>query len=88
MGWWIRNHETIEYIERYKHNPRYLSSVELHVDQLEISTDIGIIIKSHDIIIMAVPAAFLEESLKGLTKEHFENKIIFLPSKELSQAPC
>ncbi len=87
LGWWIRNHETIEYIERYKHNPRYLSSVELHVDQLEISTDIGTIIKSHDIIIMAVPAAFLEESLKGLTKEHFENKIIFSAIKGIVPGP-
>ena len=87
IGWWIRNEETVDYIKKFRHNPRYLSSVELHLDQLELSTDIAATIKSHDIIIMAVPAAFLEESLKGLTKADFENKIVFSAIKGIVPRP-
>ncbi|HET6991794.1 MAG TPA: NAD(P)H-dependent glycerol-3-phosphate dehydrogenase, partial [Bacteroidia bacterium] len=64
-----------------------LSSVELHLDQLELSSDIVTTIKNHDIIIMAVPAAFLEESLKGLTKDDFKNKIIFSAIKGIVPRP-
>lgn len=87
IGWWIRNEETVDYIKKFRHNPRYLSSVELHLDQLELSTDIAATIKNHDIVIMAVPAAFLEESLKGLTKKDFENKIVFSAIKGIVPGP-
>lgn len=87
IGWWIRNEETVDYIKKFKHNPRYLNSVELHLDQLELSTDIAATIKNHDIVIMAVPAAFLEESLKGLTKKDFENKIVFSAIKGIVPGP-
>ncbi|CAN5189133.1 NAD(P)H-dependent glycerol-3-phosphate dehydrogenase [soil metagenome] len=87
IGWWIRNEETVEYIKKFRHNPRYLSSVELHLDQLDLSTDIAATIKYHDIVIMAVPAAFLEESLKGLTKKDFENKIVFSAIKGIVPRP-
>lgn len=87
IGWWIRNEETVDYIKKFRHNPRYLSSVELHLDQLELSTDIAATIKNHDIVIMAVPAAFLEESLKGLTKKDFENKIVFSAIKGIVPRP-
>ncbi|CAN5910685.1 NAD(P)H-dependent glycerol-3-phosphate dehydrogenase [soil metagenome] len=87
IGWWIRNEETVDYIKKFRHNPRYLSSVELQLDKLELSTDVSATIKSHDIIIMAVPAAFLEDSLKGLTKEDFEGKIIFSAIKGIVPRP-
>jgi glycerol-3-phosphate dehydrogenase (NAD(P)+) len=87
IGWWIRNPATIDYIKKFRHNPRYLSSVELNLDKLELSSDIATTIKNHDIIIMAVPAAFLEESLKGLTKENFKNKIIFSAIKGIVPRP-
>ncbi len=87
IGWWIRNEETVDYIKKFRHNPRYLSSVELQLDQLELSTDIAATIKNHDIVIMAVPAAFLEESLKGLTKENFDGKIVFSAIKGIVPGP-
>lgn len=77
LHWWIRNSETTDYIRKYKHNPRYLSSVELKIDQLELHNDIKAAISVADVLIMAVPAAFLADSLHGITKKDFEGKIVF-----------
>jgi glycerol-3-phosphate dehydrogenase (NAD(P)+) len=87
ISWWIRNEETITYIKKFKHNPNYLSSVELHLDQLELQSEIKKTILSSDILIMAVPAAFLAASLQGLTKKDFENKIIFSAIKGIVPGP-
>jgi glycerol-3-phosphate dehydrogenase (NAD(P)+) len=77
VGWWVRKNETKEYIQKYRHNPNYLSSVELNVSKIDIETDISKIIKNYDILILAVPAAFLKLSLGEIKKEEFNNKLIF-----------
>ncbi len=87
ISWWIRSSETIDYIKKFKHNPNYLSSVELHLDQLELHSEIKKTIQSADILIMAVPAAFLAASLHGLTKKDFENKIVFSAIKGIVPGP-
>lgn len=77
VGWWMRNKESVEFIKQFKHNPHYLSSVEFEVNKLDVHYDLKSIIKNHDVLIMAVPAAFLEDALKQITKEDLKNKIIF-----------
>jgi glycerol-3-phosphate dehydrogenase (NAD(P)+) len=87
VHWWIRNAETVEYIRKYRHNPRYLSSVELHLDQLELSSDIRETVKAADILVMAVPSAFLADSLHGMKKEDFKGKIVFSAIKGIVPGP-
>ena len=77
VGWWMRKNETKEYIQKYHHNPNYLSSVELNVSKIDIETDISKIIKNYDLLILAVPAAFLKMSLGETTHEDLKNKLIF-----------
>ena len=60
IHWWIRNAETVEYIQKFHHNPSYLSSVELQPSKLKLSSDLKTVIAAADIIIMAVPSAFLK----------------------------
>ncbi|MBI3511075.1 MAG: NAD(P)H-dependent glycerol-3-phosphate dehydrogenase [Bacteroidetes bacterium] len=86
-GWWIRNQETIDYIKKFKHNPNYLSSVELHLEKLGLDTEIKNVVAGYDVLIMAVPAAFLAGSLNGLTKDDFKNKIIFSAIKGIVPGP-
>ncbi len=74
--WWIRKPEIADFIKKYKHNPTYLSAVEINLERVELNTSLTEVIKLADIIVLAVPAAFLADSLKKLTKEAFENKII------------
>ncbi len=75
--WWIRNTATIEHIKKYKHNPNYLTSVEFDTEKLFLDADIKNIIRNADILIMAVPSAFLKAALDGITSEDLKGKQIF-----------
>jgi glycerol-3-phosphate dehydrogenase (NAD(P)+) len=77
VHWWVRNAETIDYIRKYRHNPKYLSSVEFDLNKLVLHEQITTAIQQADILIMAVPAAFLSEAISTLTAADFKNKIIF-----------
>lgn len=77
VGWWMRNEEAITHIRQFKHNPKYLQSVEFDVDKLELSSDLPKVIDSADIIIIATPAAFLTKAFETVSKELFQNKIVF-----------
>ncbi|MFI5450763.1 NAD(P)H-dependent glycerol-3-phosphate dehydrogenase [Pedobacter sp. UC225_61] len=74
--WWMRNEEAISHIKAFKHNPNYLSSVEIKVPQENISSDICSIIEAADYLILNVPAAFLKESLKDVKPEDLKGKKI------------
>jgi glycerol-3-phosphate dehydrogenase (NAD(P)+) len=76
INWWIRNAGTIDQIERRKHNPHYLSSVYFNTALLSLQNDLRKVIAGSDILIMAVPSAFIEETLIDLSREVFEHKKI------------
>jgi len=77
VNWWLRNESTVDFIQKYSHNPNYISSVQFDNERLNISSDLKKVIASSDIIIMAVPSAFLKESISTITKEDLKNKQIF-----------
>jgi glycerol-3-phosphate dehydrogenase (NAD(P)+) len=74
--WWLRNEESIAHIKAFKHNPNYLSSVEIKVPQDHISSNIKQIFKAADYIVLNVPAAFLKETLAEISEEDFRGKKI------------
>ncbi len=74
--WWMRNENAIDHIKCFKHNPNYLSSVEIKVLAENISSDIKHIICQADYIILNVPAAFLKETLKDVRAEDLRGKKI------------
>ena len=59
VGWYMRSIYAVEHIKRNKHNPNYLSSAELHPEQLNLSTDINQTVSEYDVLIFAIPSAFL-----------------------------
>ncbi|MBB6236042.1 glycerol-3-phosphate dehydrogenase (NAD(P)+) [Pedobacter sp. AK013] len=75
--WWMRNETAIEHIKKFRHNPNYISSVEIKLDEDDhISSDINSIIKSADFVILNVPAAFLKTTLSSITPEDLKGKKI------------
>jgi len=74
--WWMRNAQAVEHLHKFKHNPNYLSSVEINVPAENISTDLKSLISQSNFILLNVPAAFLKEALKGLTTDDFAGKYI------------
>lgn len=77
LNWWVRSKETADYMNKFHHNPNYLSSVNIEKDKVVITNDLKKVIGDSDLIIMAVPAAFLKQSLSGISKEDLKGKIIF-----------
>ena len=76
VGWYMRSTYAIEHIKLNKHNPNYLSSAELNPARLNLSNDINLIIDSYDMLIFAIPSAFLSAELEKLTLP-LKDKTIF-----------
>lgn len=72
--WWMRNEEAISHIRTYKHNPNYLSAVEIKLKPENVSSDIKFIVAQCDYLILNVPAAFLKSSLADLSAEDLKGK--------------
>jgi len=77
ITWYTRKQEDVEYITKYKHNPRYLSSVEFELNKIKLTSDIATAVNSADILILAVPSAFCHDTLKSIAPDALQNKIIF-----------
>jgi len=76
VGWYMRNQSSIDYIKENDHNPNYLSSAEFNVDKLYLSNDINELVDYADILIFAIPSAFVKAELDKITVD-FSSKIIF-----------
>ena len=77
VGWWMRDESAIDHIKTYNQNPKYLSSVELDPNKLNPSANLSEVVANSDVIILAIPAAFLNDSLKDESEDLFEGKIVF-----------
>ncbi|SHJ50612.1 glycerol-3-phosphate dehydrogenase (NAD(P)+) [Maribacter aquivivus] len=76
VGWYMRNTDAIEHIKTQKHNPNYLTSVEFKPEQLILTNDINEAVNYADVLIFAIPSAFLVGELEKLTVS-LKDKIIF-----------
>lgn len=75
IHWWVRNDFTKDYILKHKHNPNYLTSVEFHTEQLQLTTDINELVENADWIVFATPSIHLEACLENLNVS-LENKFV------------
>jgi glycerol-3-phosphate dehydrogenase (NAD(P)+) len=66
IHWWMRSHEAVQSIQQNKHNPSYLSDVEIDLNKVVPTSDLKSTIDQCDLIILAVPSAFLESSLSEI----------------------
>ena len=76
VGWYMRNADAVAHIATHQHNPNYLSSVEFNTNLLDLSTDLNHTITNAEILIFAIPSAFLDSELQKL-KVAVSDKIIF-----------
>ncbi len=75
VNWYMRNTEAISFIKEHERNPKYLSSVELDTNVLNLSNNINEVIESSDVLIFAIPSAYLQDALKEITVD-IKDKII------------
>ncbi len=83
INWWVRNEESIGHLERRRHNPKYLSQAYFNLNQIHLSSSISYVISKSDILVIAVPSAYLEDILSNLNTDIFEGKKIVSAVKGL-----
>ncbi|MBR8537434.1 NAD(P)H-dependent glycerol-3-phosphate dehydrogenase [Carboxylicivirga sediminis] len=67
INWYFRDQVHIDDFRRFRHNPNYLTSVEFNPDRINFSDDINEVVQQSDILILAIPSAFIKSALKKLT---------------------
>ncbi|MCC6599260.1 MAG: NAD(P)H-dependent glycerol-3-phosphate dehydrogenase [Crocinitomicaceae bacterium] len=77
VNWWMRNDESIRHIQQTGHNPNYIQSIQFDTSQLNISSDFQEVVDISDYLIIAIPSAFLHETLSSVQPSGLEKKVLF-----------
>jgi len=67
INWFFRKTSTIEQFKRIQHNPRYLHEIEFDTTRINFYQDITQIVEDSDILVLAVPSAFLPAILSEVS---------------------
>ena len=86
IHWWNRSEDAITAFYERKHNPQYLTAARFDTDKLLLTTEIEKVITNSDVIIIAIPSAYVENVLSLLPKNIFENKKILSAVKGILPA--
>ena len=76
IHWWFRNENSIHQLRQRRHNPHYLHSAYFNTGLLLLDHKIEDVIANSDVIIVAIPSAYVEGALENLPKNIFEGKKI------------
>ncbi len=83
IQWWIRNEESIHYMQVHQHNPNYLRLAKFDMSLISASANIKQVVKNADVLIVAVPSAYAENALSQLSTEDLAGKKIVSAIKGL-----
>ncbi len=92
VNWWMRDAKSVEHIKQFQHNPKYIQSIQFDGNKINVDTDLQKIVDDSDIIIVAVPSAFLAQAFDEVEIKGIENKVIISAVKgvvpEYNQIPA
>jgi len=92
VNWWMRDQKSVDHIKKFHHNPRYIQSIQFAPEKINIDTDLQKIVDESDIIVVAVPSAFMAQAFDDVNLKGIENKIIISAVKgvvpEYNQIPA
>lgn len=77
IQWWLRSEEAVNFIMAHHHNPSYLSDVDFDLNKVSPTSNLKECIQHADIIILAIPSAFVKGILESDNGIDFTNKIVF-----------
>lgn len=76
VHWYMRSETAKMHIEKQQRNPRYLRGAALRTKRIRLTNDINEAIANAELLVFAIPSAFLQEELKKLNAL-LDEKIIF-----------
>lgn len=74
ISWWVRNDAIVNHMLQRHHNPQYLSSVYFNTSLISLSTDVTKVVADSDCIVLAVPSAYVMNTLEPLPKNALDGK--------------
>lgn len=77
VHWWMRSESAVEHINTYGHNPKYITSIAFDTTKVHVTTNMQAVIDACDVLVVAIPSAFLDKTVKELKPQGLEDKIIF-----------
>jgi len=76
INWWIRNSDTIGHITQRRHNPHYLSAAYFDNNLLNMSSSLAYVVEQSDVLVVAVPSAYVDDALSTLNSDALKGKKI------------
>ncbi len=67
LNWYFRNPKHIKAFRKNGHNPNYLTGVNFDTSKINFYSDINDIVEESEVIILAIPSAFLKDALNNLS---------------------
>ena len=86
INWCVRSEAIVKHLQQRHHNPGYLSSVYFDTSLLNLQTGIAETIAASDCVLIAVPSAYVIDSLTDLPKNAFEGKKVISAVKGILPA--
>lgn len=77
VTWFMRSESAIQHIQKYGHNPRYLSTVFFEAKTVNLTSNLLQTIEECEVLIMVTPAAFLVDLFKDIPSSVFKDKLVF-----------
>jgi glycerol-3-phosphate dehydrogenase (NAD(P)+) len=77
INWYFRKKDDIDFFTKRHHHPRYLTTTYFNIDKFQFYSEPEVFFKDTDLIILAVPSAFLHEQLNSVNKEILQQKVFF-----------
>jgi glycerol-3-phosphate dehydrogenase (NAD(P)+) len=76
INWWVRNDDIVKHMMQRHHNPNYLRSVYFNTSLISLSTDVSKVVAESDCVVIAVPSAYVVNTLEPLAGSCFADKKI------------
>ncbi len=76
LNWYVRDQKNIDTFRLTQRNPNYLTSVKFEVEKINFSNDVNFVVKNSDVIILAIPSAFLKPTLAKLTEPMYDKFVM------------
>ena len=77
INWWMHSAESVEHVRQFAHNPRYLSDIQIAPAKVFPSSNLDWVLEDAGMVILALPAVYLEGTLKTCRPELLRQKQVF-----------
>ncbi|MBX9733345.1 MAG: NAD(P)-binding domain-containing protein [Chitinophagaceae bacterium] len=74
--WWVRNPDSIQYLQKRRHNPHYLSGAYFNPDQLHLRQELSDVVDAAEVLVIAVPSAYVAETVQSIPISTWSGKKI------------